>query len=84
MAPPCWPRAAPTCGRAESERGTLWLAAPSLGHLEVVSEDPLRVRASFAVGTGAATLFVLDARGEVLATLDEPAAALMPSEASND
>lgn len=55
------------CGRAESERGTLWLAAPSLGHLEVVSEDPLRVRASFAVGTGAATLFVLDARGETAA-----------------
>jgi uncharacterized protein YkwD len=55
------------CGRAESERGTLWLAAPSLGHLEIVSADPLRVRASFTVGTGAATLFVLDARGETTA-----------------
>lgn len=55
------------CGRAESERGTLWLAAPALGHLEIVSADPLRVRASFVVGTGAATLFVLDARGETTA-----------------
>jgi 6-phosphogluconolactonase len=34
--------------------------------------------------SGAPGQIVRDARGEVLATLDEPAAALMPSEASND
>lgn len=55
------------CGSAQSERGTLWLAAPAAGHLEVLSADPLIVRASYVVEAGAATLFVLDAHGETTA-----------------
>jgi uncharacterized protein YkwD len=56
-----------SCAHADSETGTLWLAAPRLGSIAIVSEDPLRVRASFVVSTGAATLFVLDAHGETSA-----------------
>lgn len=56
-----------SCGHAESEAGSFWLAAPHLGSIELIGDDPVRVRAAFVVSTGAATLFVLDARGETSA-----------------
>lgn len=55
------------CAHAESDTATLWLAAPRLGAIAILSEDPVRVRASFVVSTGAATLYVLDAHGETSA-----------------
>lgn len=55
------------CAHADTEEGALWLAAPRLGAITVLSTDPVRVRASFVVSTGAAVLYVLDGRGETSA-----------------
>ncbi len=55
------------CAHADTDEGALWLAAPRLGGITVLSTDPVRVRASFVVSTGAAVLYVLDGRGETTA-----------------